>query len=344
MNAHLRISPLCCVHSVAWCACVFSLALILSSAFCSAQRCPDNVDLGPVPEEQLDAGFQPHAYDPDDNTVLRRIRYSPDPAIWGPGPYPTVLTIHPGNFYFGEAYGVSSQRYATYDLVKAGFLVFQVDHRLAPDGLILNQYEHDNTFRGIASGRPPQQSNDIKQQILAARADPQCNGTIFLIGGSSGGTHALWTALDPTATVPGWDATKMPKAVVGLSGAYDLTLRDPMPLPQFIDTIHNYTNTTDNFIGWETQWSASPMSYVYLATNQTAPARLYATEGDTVPHQQAENMKVALQNQGVDVIEYTIDNSNLHAFQIWHTINNHTGTCVSTEVIDFLNAHRETLE
>ena len=125
MNAHLRISPLCRIHSVAWCACVFSLALILSSAFL-AQRCPDNVELGPVPEEQLDAGFQPHAYDPDDNTVLRRIRYSPDPAIWGPGPYPTVLTIHPGNFYFGEAYGVSSQRYATYDLVKAGFLVFQV--------------------------------------------------------------------------------------------------------------------------------------------------------------------------------------------------------------------------
>ena len=78
----------------------------------------------------------------------------------------------------------------------------------------------------------------------------------------------MWTALDPTATVPGWDATKMPKAVVGLSGAYDLTLRDPMPLPQFIDTIHNYTNTTDNFIGWETQWSASPMLYVYLATNR----------------------------------------------------------------------------
>jgi acetyl esterase/lipase len=309
--------------------------MLTSALMCQAQTCPPDVDPGAPPQEILDDAFQPHAYDPDDNTVLRRIRYSP-----GSGSYPTVLTIHPGNFYAGEDYGVLSQRYASYDLVQAGFLVFQIDHRLAPDGLILHQHAHDNTFLGIASGRPPQQSNDVKQQILAARADPHCNGTIFLIGGSSGGTHALWAALDPNATVPNWDATKMPKAVVGFSGVYDLTLREPMPSPPFLDTIHNYTNSIDNFVGFEAQWSASPMSYVNLATNQTAPARLYATDGDSVPHQQSENMQVALLNQGVDVIEYTIDNSNLHAFNYWHTINNHTGMCVSTEVIAFLNAHR----
>jgi hypothetical protein len=77
--------------------------------------------------------------------------------------------------------------------------------------------------------------------------------------------------------MPGWDATKMPKAVVGLSGIYDLTLRTPPPSPQFINDVDNYTNTIeDNFIGWEIQWSASPMARVAAATN-IPPVRLYAT-------------------------------------------------------------------
>ena len=64
----------------------------------------------------------------------------------------------------------------------------------------------------------------------------------------------------------------MPKAVVGLSGIYDLTLRTPPPSPQFINDVDNYTNTIeDNFIGWEIQWSASPMARV--AGRDQHPAR-----------------------------------------------------------------------
>ena len=48
-------------------------------------------------------------------------------------------------------------------------------------------------------GQHPQQTDDVKQQILAALDDNDCNGKIFLIGGSSGGCHALWVALDPTS-------------------------------------------------------------------------------------------------------------------------------------------------
>ena len=228
----------------------------------------------------------------------------PDPNIWGPGPYPTVLTIHAGGFRSQDDHGSGHQRVADGDLVAAGFLVFSIEYRLAPDGLLFGQHVHDDTPLGIASGRPPQQSNDVKQQILAARADSQCDGTIFLLGGSAGGTHALWAALDPNATVPGWSSATFPKAVVGLSGVYDLPLRTPPPPPQFINDVQNYTNTTDNFIGLEAQYSASPVSYVYMATNQTAPVRLYATDGDPVPHQQAEEVAPLLQNQGVDVIEY----------------------------------------
>jgi len=128
--------------------------------------------------------------------------------------------------------------------------------------------------------------------------------------------------------------------VVGLSGVYDLSLRTPQPPQTFIDDVNNYTNTTEGEADCAAkQYGVSPISLVAAAT-PIPPVRLYATQGDSVPHQQAENMKVALQNQGVDVIEYTIDNSNLHAFNYWHTINDHTGMCVSTEVIAFLNAHR----
>ncbi len=305
----------------------------------SGPNLPSDIEPPTPPQEQLAAAYQPSAYDPNDHTVLRRLRYSPDPAIWGPGPYPTVLTIHVGGFRNYDDHGTPHQRLANKDLSDAGFLVFSIEYRLAPDGLLLGQHQHDNTALGIASGRPPQQSNDVKQQILAARADSHSNQTIFLAGGSSGGTHALWAALDPNPTVPNWSSAAFPKAVVGLSGIYDLPLRTPPPPQQFINDVDNYTNTIDNFIGLEYQYSTSPISYVYMATNQTAPARLYATDGDSVPHQQAEEMRDALQPKGVDVLEYTLSGT-LHAFAYWHTINNITGICVSTEVIAFLNAHR----
>ncbi len=271
----------------------------------SGPNLPSDIEPPTPPQEQLAAAYQPSAYDPNDHTVLRRLRYSPDPAIWGPGPYPTVLTIHVGGFRNYDDHGTPHQRLANKDLSDAGFLVFSIEYRLAPDGLLLGQHQHDNTALGIASGRPPQQSNDVKQQILAAR-------------GSS---------------------AAFPKAVVGLSGIYDLPLRTPPPPQQFINDVDNYTNTIDNFIGLEYQYSTSPISYVYMATNQTAPARLYATDGDSVPHQQAEEMRDALQPKGVDVLEYTLSGTP-HAFAYWHTINNITGICVSTEVIAFLNAHR----
>ena len=251
-----------------------------------AQTCPSDIEPPTPPQEQLAAAYQPSAYDPNDHTVLRRLRFVPPTG--GPK-WPTVLTIHPGGFRDGDDHGSPHQRLADYDLAnlaQAGFLVFSIEHRLAPPNTLFGQHSHDGTALGIASGRPPQQSNDVKQQILAALADGQCNGTIFLIGASSGGTHALWAALDPNPTVPGWSSASFPKAVVGLSGIYDLSLRTPPPSQQFIADVNNYTNTIDNFVGLEYQYSTSPISLVVpYATNQTAPARLYTTDGDPVPWQ-----------------------------------------------------------
>jgi pimeloyl-ACP methyl ester carboxylesterase len=70
-------------------------------------------------------------------------------------------------------------------------------------------------------GYAPEQTDDLKRQILAALADPQCNGNIYLVGGSAGGTLALWCALDPAAgAVSGWNETARShiKAIVSFSG------------------------------------------------------------------------------------------------------------------------------
>ncbi len=114
---------------------------------------------------------------------------------------------------------------------------------------------------------------------------------------------------------------------------------NPDDVEHFALDVDNYTNTTDPD-GFPYQYSVSPIALVAAATN-IPPIRLYATQMDPVPHQQAEAMYQALSDHGgVDVLEWTIPGINLHAFNYWHTMNSLTGNYVSVEVINFLNAHR----
>lgn len=126
---------------------------------------------------------------------------------------------------------------------------------------------------------------------MAAKHDGQCNGTVFVIGGSSGGAHALWTAMDPVAGgVPGWGQSEIPTAVVGLSGAYDLSLRqgdDADDLADFVRTIRNYTNTTapDTAQKLADQRSVSAVSRVPLVSvANIPPLRLFNTQFDPMPY------------------------------------------------------------
>jgi acetyl esterase/lipase len=332
-----------------------SLALLFSSGFCLAVPCPgaNNDDFEALPQrEWLPQDYQPSRYDTDDETVLRRVRFAPDPAVHGSGPYPTVISIPATLFRSGECYGGQSQRVATRELKEAGYLVFQVEHRLAPPNTLWGQDQHDpNTQKGRESGRPPQQSNDIKQQILAALADPNCNGDIFLIGGSSGGTHALWMALDPAPTVPEWNANKVAKikAVVSFSGPTYLSWRDPDPnqdIDGFIDTVENYTNTKNDPTPEPEQYDASPIKFVEDTTNTLSyipPIRMYATEGDSVPYQQGADMRAAfdIPYPSADVEFYLVNNGSLHAFNYWHEQNEAADdVCVSTQVIEFFDAFK----
>ena len=191
---------------------VCAAALLLSNRFCFAVDCPNDVQVTLMNEETL-----AHVYQPADGDILHRYRFVP-PTPYGPT-YPTVLMLPPDIFKleYGDN-GNPTERVVSYDLQQAGFLVFQVEHRLAPMGALPGQATRSvNHFGGF-----PDQTDDLKREIMAALADSQCNGNIYLVGGSAGGTLVLWVMLDSSATFPncGWNETARAhiKAVVSLSG------------------------------------------------------------------------------------------------------------------------------
>jgi pimeloyl-ACP methyl ester carboxylesterase len=270
--------------------------------------------------------------------------------------WPTVLMLPPDVFNLEyEDHGVPSERWATYDLQHAGFLVFQVNHRLAPPHQLDGQ---------VTDGHAPDQTDDLKRQILAALADPQCNGKIYLVGGSAGGCLSLWCALDPASTVTGWNETVRAhiKAVVSLSGPTQLCdWNNPGGIPP--DALTKFENAVDNYVGLEDQTDCDPLhdpdqklnhaSPAWLvthgATSNPPPIRLYATDGDSVPYQQEIDMFMALQTQfglTFDVVKYKMSyqytDRNHHAYTYWHSANddpNGANDCVSHQVISFLQAH-----
>ena len=251
---------------------------------------------------------------------------------------------------YGDS-GVPSERWATYDLQQAGFLVFQVDHRLAPPGALTGQHY------SVTSGRFPEQTDDIKRQIMAALADSQCNGKIYLVGGSAGGCLALWVMLDSTGVLNlGWNDTARSKikAVVSLSGPADLCdWSNPGGIPP--GELTDFENVLDNYVGLPPQTQdcstldpASPAWLVSHGATSSPPVMLYATDGDTVPNAQATDMYNALKLQWPAleaykyIMHYTVTDPNRHSYKYWHSQNNadnSDGNCVSYQVLAFLQAH-----
>ena len=295
--------------------------------------CPPNTQPLMSTPETLDSAYQP----PDGN-ILRRIRFvSPGGALQRP----TVLMFPADVYYidYGE-YGNSKERAATYDLQQAGFLVFQVNHRLCPPGSINGQ-----TTAGVA----PAQTDDAKRHILAALADPRCNGSIYLIGGSAGGCLALWCGLDSatSTSVPGWDnnARLHIKAVVSLSGPTNLDNWDHPGLSdqdyeEFEKRVDKYVNLVWPGHTHQPLLDASP---AYLITKPggvttSPPVRLYASEFDTVSYVQEDEMYNALNSIGL-VTKTRFAGSYNHAYDNWHVIDPNTGNCVSTDVIAFFQSY-----
>jgi acetyl esterase/lipase len=242
-----------------------------------------------------------------DGTSLTWTVYTPTT----PGPWPTVLVIHGGDFWGGDPNNAGAVECAQ-DLADAGYLAFSISYRLAPPGSIPGQ----NSL-----GRFPEQYDDVHLAVAAARNDSRGNGQVGAVGGSSGATHAVWTA---TTGEPGVDRLDV---AVGLSGAYDFSDFTPDPsLDFFITIVTNYVGvpSTDT-VGLR---AASP---AWVVNAGVAPLFLIDSEGDLMPAVQLQDMVTHLEGLGLNNYQAMTIPGSLHSFANWPAIK--------TDALGFLAEH-----
>src|SRR5438552_229323 len=86
------------------------------------------------------------------------------------------------------------------DLQSSGYLALAVTYRLARCGRITGQ---DPNYEDPLSGRPPEQTDDIKSLMKAACSlTTLCNGSVVVFGGSAGGSPPFFVPLKKTPTPP----------------------------------------------------------------------------------------------------------------------------------------------
>ena len=113
--------------------------------------------------------------------------------------HPAVIVLHPGGFKSG---GAGPDNVAE-DLGNAGFLGLAVEYRLAPPHDPMDSPTHpvpgQNDVTPVDDGHYPEQTDDVQLAIRTARADPRCNGLVYCVGGSAGGSHSAFMAATGTA-------------------------------------------------------------------------------------------------------------------------------------------------
>jgi acetyl esterase/lipase len=232
-----------------------------------------------------------------DGTILHWVAFTPT----GAGPWPAVLVIHGGGFDGGLPDGSPELITCAQDLANAGYLAFSIEYRLAPPGLLAGQ---------VSDGRFPDQTDDVKLAVRAARADPRCNGQVGAVGGSAGGSHTAFVAA--TGTI-GEDRIDVG---VSLSGAYDFTDFSPNPkLETFTAEVLNYVGVpaTDTV----TLRAASP---AWQADGTIAPLYLVNTIEDSMPYSQLPDMFTRLDGNGVTNYQAITLPGNLHSFSNWSAV------------------------
>lgn len=227
----------------------------------------------------------------DDGTELRWTVY---PGA-GPGPHPAVLVIHGGGFV-KEPNSPKTLQTAE-DAAAAGFNAFHVEYRLAS--------RRGGLSGQTSSGQYPDQTNDLKLAVRAARKFPGGNGKVGAIGGSAGGAHAVYLAATGTAGDDRLDAA------VALSGAYDFNDLGSQKQRNFQRLVINYAGSSDP----AALTKASPVTYVDA---NTAPLLVMASDDDAMPPEQYDDLIKKLNASGArDFQKLLRTNSRAHAFAYW---------------------------
>ncbi len=262
----------------------FSLAALFSATVNQGE-----ISAAPPPQTEVYAVAS-------DRTRLEWSVYTPV----GSGPWPAVLVIHGGNFYGGDLSDPGVIRCAQ-DLAAAGYVAFAIDYRLAPPGTLPGQ-------RSL--GRFPDQYEDVRLAVQAARDDARCNGKVGSVGGSAGGTHTAWAA------ATGSRGRDRIEAGISLSGAYDFTdFRPDANLALFIDAVTNYVGVpqTDTLA----LRSASP---AWILDRSIAPLYLVDSVGDLMPSAQLDDMVGQLKASGVRNFQAMSIPGSGHSFENWSPI------------------------
>ncbi len=232
-----------------------------------------------------------------DGTELHWVVFTPQ----GTGPWPAVLVIHGGGFTGGTPTSSPESVNCARDLAAAGYIAFSVEYRLASPGLLPGQ---------VTDGRFPDQSDDVKLAVSAARHDPRCNGQVGAVGGSAGGYQVAFTA--GTGTI-GEDRIDVG---VSMSGAYDFSDDSSNPnLKGFQDNVNNYVGVTSDDVA-----SLQAASPVYLIDANTAPLFLINTEEDPMPFRQLADMTNRLDELGLTNYQSLSLPGGQHSFSYWQTV------------------------
>lgn len=229
-----------------------------------------------------------------DGTPLHWDVYTPSK----PGPWPAVLVIHGGNFYGGGITYPPSLVQCAQDLAAAGYIAFSIEYRLAPPGKLPGQN---------SDGRFPDQTDDVRLAILAARSDPRCNGQVGAVGGSAGGSHAAYTASTGTRGQDRLDVA------VSLSGAYDLSDFSLNPnIDTFTSNVTNYVGVTSSNV--TALRAASP---AWVADSTASPIFMANSLEDPMPYSQLNDMMQHLDALGLVNYNSTSYSGADHSFDNW---------------------------
>ena len=232
----------------------------------------------------------------NDGTPLSWNVYPPS----GPGPWPAVLVIHGGMFVGGDPGDAGAEQCAQ-DLSAAGYLAFSIAYRLAPPGSLPGQ-------RSL--GHFPDQTDDVRLAVLAARNDARGNGQVGAIGGSAGASHAAWVAVTGQ---PGVDRLDV---AVCISGAYDFTdFRPDDQLQNFIEAVTNYVG-----VAAEDTASLRAASPAWAVDSTVAPLSLYDSVGDLMPAVQLDDLVARLVAVGAKNYEARSIGGDGHSFENWTAI------------------------
>ncbi|MEO8440017.1 MAG: alpha/beta hydrolase [Spartobacteria bacterium] len=229
-----------------------------------------------------------------DGTPLHWDVYTPST----PGPWPAVLVIHGGGFVSGGTNFPPSLVGCAQDLASAGYLAFSIEYRLAPPGSLRSQR---------SNGQFPDQTDDVRLAVQAARADARTNGKVGAVGGSAGGSHAAFVATTGTIGNDRLDVA------VSLSGAYDLSDFSPN------DNLDSYTENVTNYVGVPTTDTTAlrAASPAWLADATASPVLMVNTIEDPMPYIQLPLMFMHLDALGVVNYQALTLTGAEHSFDNW---------------------------